>query len=152
MSWATVVAAVKTELEAVSGISGGAGKVLDHDPLATRPDDFVSTFKGSSILNAWIITRESYQEQQTRAGHRFVKRHGVLVRGFQPMSETPRDLSFQALVDGIADRLRGKAAVWAIQPTEPMSLDCRITEEMWSDVLCHKAEIRFSVEEIAEIT
>ena len=154
MSWDTVRDAIEAELDAVTGIAGGAGQVLDYHPLVYRPDDFTSKFKGTSTINAWWITREGVRERQEGDGFRFARTHDVLIHGWYALKEsTPTEDTFNDLVELVVAELRGPVTVWATQPeSQSIGLRASINKDQLGKVLCEHCTIRFPVDEFALIT
>ena len=154
MSWATIVATIKTRLEAAAGIAGGAGVVWDHRPLVTQPDDYETKFKGTSVINAWLIEREGGRDLQTGDGYRFIESHDVLISGYYAVDEAGGSIAtFEAIIDDIKEKIRGDLTIWTIQP-ESGPIDVRFVgdHDSLGDVLCHACEMRFTVDEVKEIT
>lgn len=152
MSWATVRAAIKTELEAVAGITGGAGVVTDFSPHAIKPSDFRTFFGDASAeaVNGWTITRTALLEADEEPGHRVVRTHIVRIDGYGHIATNgSTELAFQDIVDAVLVKLRGNLAVWIEQPERaPMVASARAIDDVEiGGKLCHHVGITLDVEE-----
>lgn len=157
MSYATIRGAIKTALEAVAGITGGAGIVTAFLPHITRREDFETFYVAGGVVNGWTITRQGLEDNQQDAGFRYQNVHRVLVSGYAQVKVGTADTgeeAFQDLVDAVHLAIRGSVAIWVAQPedNENAIQSQIITPVMFSDVLCHKVEMRFGVEEFVEIS
>ncbi len=155
MTWATTRDLLETAIGAVSGITGGAGKVLDYVPLVTRPDTFSSLFKGTSTIHAWMITREGASWRQTGTALRFVPAYEVLVEGYHATATTGvvTEATWQALVDAVGSALAGSIVIWPRQPEDgPIVIRAApIGHSSLGEVFCHYCQIRFTVQDTATI-
>jgi hypothetical protein len=104
MALENIRTAMKTALLEVPGI----GVVTDHEPLATRKEDFEGFFKHADLpyVQGWTITRESTGERasSTAATRRD---HLMVVRGYRAIGATgATEKAFQDLVEAVCVRLR----------------------------------------------
>lgn len=157
MSYSTIRAAIKTALEAVAGISGGAGKVVDHEPEVVTPESYVTNFANTAgtAINGWTITRTRVVENQQDPGFRFQRVHDILVRGrFGLQESSGSEAAFQDLVEAVMLAIRGSVSVWAEHPedSEQAIQSEAVGHEMHGPFLVHLVEMRFSVEEFEVVT
>lgn len=160
MSYATIRAAIKTTIEGVTGITGGAGKVIDHEPQLSRSKEFKETFGNSAgtKINGWTISRESISITEEETGFRYLFSHGIIISGYFSLmeAETPEttELTFQDLLDAIILALIADTTIWINHP-ERTGMDISIGSighTTFSSALLHFAELRFNVDEAIEVT
>lgn len=158
MSYATILSSIKTAIEAVTGITGGAGVVRDFQPHVTRIEDFSTEFEGTTEVNGWTISRERRAERQLDDGFRFTIVHDIIVRGYGPSFKTgaadTEESTLQNLVDAVCDAIRGSVTIWVEHPEEnPQAIQVEVIGPVvFGSVLVHSCEMRFSVEEVATIS
>ncbi len=157
MSYATIRAAIKSELEDVVGITGGLGIVQTFEPHVARIEDVKTFFTGinSNLVNGWTISRESVTTLQGSDGFRFSRTHSIIVRGrFVLQTDGSTEETFQDLIELVLDKFDGNQIIWVKQPEENSQgpqVDIQETELLGS-ILVHLCEIRFEVEEFKEVT
>jgi len=156
MSYATVRAAIKTALEAVTGITGGAGRVQDHHPQLTRKEDYIAKLgnTAANLINGWTISRQSFAERNQDAGFRYQIVHDILVRAYHSMNtDGTTETTFQDLLDTAALAIRGSVAIWVDHPEDEENamqgeIIAPVTFGSW---MLHHAQIKFRVEEFVVI-
>ena len=157
MSYATIRAAIKSELELVVGIATGAGIVQLFEPHTIRIEEFKTFFAApvGGLINGWTISRESVATLQQSDGFRFSRTHSIIVRGRMALqTDGSTEETFQDLIDAILDAFDGNQVVWVKQPEENsqgIQVDIQETE-VHGSMLVHMCEMRFEVEEFREIT
>ncbi len=157
MSYATIRAAIKTAMEAVTGIVNDQGKVHEFHPKFNRAENFEKFFKAAANnqVNGWSIARERTTERQQDSGFRYQIIEDILVRGYNGINKDgSSDLAFQDLIDAIKTALRGSLLIWVEQPEdEDNAIQVDITnQQMFGSYLVHYCEMRFRVEEFVIIS
>ncbi len=155
MSYASILAATVSVVAGTSGITGGAGSVVDHQPQSDRIEDLKSFFGNAagSLINGWSVSRDSVDdEQEDGSGRRFLRTHGMLVRGYYAIKEatpTSSEETFQSLLDAVHSAIISSTTIWLDQPERNVkTVNTTMTAAMISNVLMHTAELRFGVDEI----
>ena len=157
MSWSTTVSAIATMLGTVTGITGGAGKVIAYKPLNERPDAWRTALKGAAKINAWTITRQAASIRQTGTGRRWVPGHDeAVVEGWYAATGdgSVSEPAFQALVDAVLAAFASSTTIWVRGlESEPITVRAvPINLEAIGGDLCHHVEIRFPVQDAATVT
>lgn len=157
MSWATVRAALKTRLEAVSGVENVHGQLrYDHDGL--DEDKFEELFIGAGeVVNTWQFTRTTRTAQRSPDLSTVTKvQHAVTLRGNRSVVDpgtgtTNTEDGFQDTIDAICDNLDdGDRTLGGVAITHSIPQAGQIGHAMfYNSVLCHDVSITFTVEENA---
>lgn len=157
MSYETIRDSIKTAIEAVAGITGGAGKTIDHEPNVILRENYIDTFANSAgtIINGWTIDLVAIRTVQQDPGFRFQRIYDFLVRGrFGLQESTSSKKTFADLVDDVELALLGSVAIFVEHPEDSeQAVQTEIVGEIThGPFLVHIAEMRFSVEEFTVIT
>lgn len=154
MSYASILSSTVAVVAGTAGITGGAGSVVDHQPRSNRLEDLKSFFGNAaeSLINGWSVSRDAVDDvQEDGSGRRFLRTHGMLIRGHYAIKEaspTSSEETFQALVDAVHAAIISSSTIWVDQPElDPKTVNTTISAEIVSNVLMHVAELRFSVDE-----
>lgn len=155
MSYSTIRTAIKTRMDAISGL--GPGYTYERYPSDINPesDTFATQFQESGALNLYWIDRRSFNDKQPQADdNRRLRRHDVQVKVFQKLvdSATLADASgpaFQDLLETIANNIATGDRTWgsaALTTSLPRVSAISLTRFM--GVLCHTATLEFTIEEV----
>lgn len=159
MSYASIKATIKTALEAVTGITGGAGNVLSYEPEVNRLEDFIDRLANAAEtqINGWTITLENVVGEKKPSGFRYRRIYSFNVKGYYAIKEpatadidagTSSEETFITICDNALDAIDGSVTIWVEHPEGDQAPQADIlTQENFGSILCHKAEIRFDVEE-----
>ena len=145
MSYSTILAELKTLLDAVTGI----GTTFDYLPLLHDEQTLKSTFVSSGKLHAWIITRVNASGTNQTIAHT-LRNHVFDIYGYYALDDAnTSEKTFQQLCDTVMNKFDEQenidlvASVYVIAPSQLLSFD----PVMFCDVLCHRSIIRITAEE-----
>lgn len=149
MSYATMLALVKAAVEGVTDI----GVVHDYRRFWTRDDDFqrlyATTIGGKRQIRGWDITRMAVPTNERQgAGGLHIITHQFMIRGYLSVEDaSATEKTFQALVDAVVQALDEdvtlSGSARGLNPAVATTIDMGAIGK----VLCHYAEIEFSVAE-----
>lgn len=156
MPYESIRAAIKTAIEAVSGISGGAGKVTDYEPNVITRENYIDLFSNTAQtrINGWTIDLQRTRTIQQDPGFRFQKIYEFIVRGRYGLQESSTSKkTFADLVDDVEEAIKGKVTIWVEHPEDNSeAIQTEILQETThGPFLVHECEMRFSVEEFSVI-
>lgn len=149
MSLSAIRTEVKTILQNVTDI----GVVHDYERWSNDWNTILSMFQpsGKAYIRGWMITRRATQEVVVTQGlgGSNQREHSFVIKGvFGLKDDIASEKTFQDLIESICSALRGNPTLngSAIEcdPPQVMSVDIR----MFSQVLCHYAEIELKAAEI----
>lgn len=150
MTWAIVVAALKTRLEAVSGI----GKVHSSLRYTKEPPDsstFGTLFASSGRLNVWQITRKAVTASQVPTDSRERIEYDVLINFAVAVQDNTSEALMQAKIDEVITSLRnGDRTLGSQCHTHSIPQAPTIAHDAFYGLLCHMAELEFKVEAIED--
>lgn len=141
MAYSDILARLKTDIEAVTGI----GNVYDYKRLSKRDQKRKELFLKNGILHWWEISRENGSDT-TDYLTMVVNKDSWYVQSWYAVDDSEEsEKTFQALVDSVVlafsqDRLLGGNGYIVEPVTKP-----EISEEMKVDVLCHTAKIDLKI-------
>jgi hypothetical protein len=147
MSYSSILALLKTQLEAVTGI----GKVHDYfrysESLQKEAHDL---FISGGIFHTWMITRVSF-DPEAQTSFLVERAHAFDFWGFYQVNDSEAsEKTFQALCDTICDKFDDDGNVVLSdsvdQPARAQLLNFDI-EVKFMGVLCHRAQIRITAYE-----
>lgn len=154
MAWSSIVGALATRIDAVSGISNVYQRQV-WTRAAAGTDAFTSLFCTGGVLQTWMITRtQTSSEACQDDDNRYRLRHAVEITGFYALDDTeggagtPSETTFQGIVSAVesdlrtGDRTLGGACVTHTLPTAD------VLHVTFQGATCHLATFRFTVEEI----
>ena len=145
MSYSTILAELKTLLDAVTGI----GVTFDYFPLSHDEQTLKSSFVSSGKLHVWILTRANAPGTNQTIAHT-LRNHVFDIYGYYAIDDAnTSEKTFQQLCDTIMnkfdeeDNIALVSGTYVIAPAQLMSVE----PVMFCDVLCHRAIIRITAEE-----
>src|SRR5918999_689436 len=150
MPLANITSAIKTTLEAVSGI----GIVTPYEPLVRREEDFKRFFVNPTVgkVRGWTITREASPETVRNQARVNDRRHNMVIRGYEAIgADAATEPAFQDLVETVCDALRVKhndqlnSTVREVGPPSARLCEARNFPGAADGFLVHYAEILFPV-------
>jgi hypothetical protein len=153
-TYTTILGAIKTKLEAVTGITGGAGKVYDYQRLSTEWNHFLGLFKTTgSKIHGWIITRVSTDEQ-LMTNYQSRRVFTFLLRGYMSVDDSEEsEKDFQDIVENICTDFRKDMDLGIGSTIEPGDdehtngigvVQVKTVEaRKFGAVLCHFAELEY---------
>jgi hypothetical protein len=147
LSYSTILALLKTQLEAVTGI----GRVHDYFRYSTSLQKLAhDLFISDGIFHTWMITRVSF-EPEAQTSFLVERAHAFDFWGYYQMSDSEAsEKTFQALCDTICNKFDDDTNVVLSgsvdQPAPAQLLNFDIGVEFMG-VLCHRAQIRITAYE-----
>lgn len=150
MSEATIRAAIKTKVEAISNI----GMVYDYERWATDWSAYLDLFKttigGSNVIRGWTITCQSFPQKQITFGRNVERTYTYKLRGYFGLDDSAAsEKTAMVVVEDVAEAFNdtrfdaSNDQVW----NDPANLEI-FEPRLLGDVLCHYAEITLEVTEI----
>ena len=141
MSYSTILALIKTQLEAVTGI----GKVHDYLRLSDNLEKSgIELFTSNQILHTWMITRVS-MPAVANTSFQVERRHEWDLIGFYQINDSEAtEKTFQALCDTIMDKFDSGDNVVLDGNTDQEEPAQLVSFEAvdYMGVTCHRAIIR----------
>jgi len=152
MAWSSIVSALATRIDAVTGVNG-VYQYLRWSKDAAGTDGWRTLFVTSGVMQTWMLTRT----RQTSSiceddDNRYRVRHDVEVQAFYALDDSAAtETTFNGLVSAVCadlrtgDRTLGGACVTLTEP------QAEVRHGMFGQgqgVLSHVATIRFTVEEV----
>ena len=143
MSYATVLAQIKSVLDGVTGI----GTVHDYARWNVDDASFNVLFVKKNVLNFWTISRRETAESWDAVQH-VVRRHTFVLRGYYGIDDSAAsEKTFQGLVESVMTALRVKTTLNDVaELAQPPHLELLETER-FSGALVHHARMKLTVEE-----
>jgi len=145
----TIIAAIKTTLEGVTGI----GNVYGYERWANNHSKFLDLFRtDADTINGWVISRASTAQQVT-AYRKRQNAHVFTIKGFYGLKDADAsETTFQALLDNIQTAFESDITLnGTVKTTCPNwgqmsgAAGLQITSveaRMFGNILCHYAECR----------
>lgn len=161
MSYAAILAQIKTDLESVTNI----GKVYDSVRWSIYEDsfleNFIETISGQDQVITWLITRNNVVSQfgpaQNALGTRIhvplkqeLVKHDIMIDGFMSFTDNSTEVDFQTLIDSIMADYRN-IATFSNTAFIRGPINIKIEMASFGEVLCHHALITFYVTEFNNI-
>jgi len=143
MSYATVLAQIKSVLEGVSGIAN----VQDYLRWGATEAEVDAWAVSSSRLHTWWITRVATAENWDST-HHVLRRHTFRLQGVYALDDSAAtEKTFQALIEDVMTAFRSKTTLNNVAELvlPPQLEDSSLLP--WGGVLCHGARIRLVAEE-----
>jgi hypothetical protein len=106
-TYTTILGAIKTKLEGVTGITGGAGKVYDYQRFSTEWNHFLGLFKTTgNKIHGWNLTRVS-TEEILQTNNRSERVFVFKIRGYMTIEDAEEsEKDFQDIVENICAAFR----------------------------------------------
>lgn len=148
MSYAAILAEVKSTLESVSGI----GVVLDYDPHSKDWGEKINFFRHSDhTINGWSITRTAAPNQRVTISQppHEARNHVISMQGLYEISGSgsTSEAAFQAIIDAVQEAFRNNHKLnGTCSGTTAVSGDTIQNDEL-GNVWCHHAALSFEVTE-----
>ena len=153
-TYTTIIGAIKTKLEAVTGINGAAN-VYDYQRLSTDWTSFLSLFKvtSTSKIHGWTFTRTSTEEILC-TNNQSERVFTFKIRGYMSVDDSAEsEKTFQDIIENICDDFRmdmdlgigSTIEAGDDQNTNGIGVvQVQIVEaRMFWAVLCHFAELEY---------
>ena len=148
MSYTTILAEIKEELSAASGI----GTVHDYERWCNNQADFETLYKSGSTINGWTITRSNSLQDWDAAQHVW-RNYTFVVRGYYSLDDSAAtEKTFQALIDSVMNGFDTKVT-WEGTATLGGPSQLMIQEHrMFFGHLCHYCEIELRISDYLLVT
>jgi len=151
MSYTTILAALKTLLDAVTGI----GKTYDHFKWATDITTQKTLFTtAGGIFHTWFLTRSSCPVEPYTNKQENRKQVFDLWGYYAVDVSAESEKTFQALCDTILDKFNdidNKGISATVRAIDSMQI-LEVTYVEWCNVLCHRAQMQITIEEEIDVT
>ena len=162
MSYAAILAQIKTDLESVTNIGNVHDSVRYSIYDDTYADLYESEISGQKQIRAWLITRENVSSQfgpassalgtnVTIPSKQELVKHEISIDAFLGFSDNVSESEFNTVVDAVYDKFKDKATFTDTAFVRG-PLNCSFDMIMFSKVLCHHAQITFYVLEFNNVT
>lgn len=147
------LSAIRTEIKTILNSVTDIGVVHDYERWSKDWNTILSLFQpsGKAYIRGWMITRRATSEQVITQGPGGTNQrdHSFVIKGvFGLKDDTASEKTFQDLLESICTALRGNptlnGSALGCEPPQVLSVDIR----MFSQVLCHYAEIELKASEI----
>ncbi len=146
MSYTTILAELKTDLDSVSGI----GKVYDYFRASDDLEKARETFQKGRIFHVWMISRFAVDPSDAGTSGLSYRNHEFDLWGYYQIDDSEKsEKTFQALCDTVMDTFDTTAN---LQPTADSAMVeaaalLSFDQVLFAGVLCHRARIRLVVNE-----
>ena len=147
--YTTVLAAIKTELEGVSGVVN----VYDYPRWKDDITAWESLISSGSTLHFWEITRDSAPSEAQSGGQIFVNHTWSLWGWYHVVDADESYKTFQGIVDDVTDAFNDTASIniatntVIVQPCFLLSFDQARRPDGDGGILFHRARIQLVTEE-----
>ena len=159
MSYSTILAQIKTSVEAVTNVGKVYSNIRYAQDLGNFYEIFRTTINNQDEIRVWMISRNGRQsitgpKEVSFGNFRFVipatQRaivHNILIEGLMSFKDDDTEVDFQALLDSVHDQIKNNLTFSNTAKTrsDPMST---IDYRYLGPVLCHYATVEFGVLEI----
>ena len=144
MSMSTIRAQVKTIVEAVSGI----GVVHDYKRHITNWDTYKKENVKSGKIHLWELTVENYEKAVMGSDATERTTYDFLIIGRYAVDDSlATEKTFQSLAALVGEAFRDKPKLENTAEVVKYPITCEFANEMYGNVLCHRADIKVSIRE-----
>ena len=144
MSMSTIRAQVVTIVEAVTGI----GTVHDYKRHITNWDKYIKESVKSGKINIWEVTIEGYEKGVMGSDATERTTYPFLIIGRYAVDDSlESEKTFQSLATLVGEAFRDKPKLQNVAEVVKYPITCDFSDEMYGNVLCHRADIKVNIRE-----